>query len=96
MTAIITAIALPFQQKTDVSDAVLLARFVAEDSDVNVTKQGKKNADCNRKGQPDSDCVKVFPGQKLHIFLISACVSGMLGVILVLWYFMELGKGMSG
>lgn len=43
-----------------------------------------------------SDCVKVFPGQKLQIFLISACVSGMLGVILVLWYFMELGKGMSG
>ena len=43
-----------------------------------------------------SDCAKVFPEQNLQIFLTAACISGMLGVIFVLWYLMELGKGMSG
>jgi hypothetical protein len=43
-----------------------------------------------------SDFTKVFPELNLQIFLITACVSGMLGIIFVLWYFMELGKGMSG
>ena len=41
----------------DVSDAVLLARFVAEDSGANVTGQGKVNADVNKNGSPDSDDV---------------------------------------
>ena len=31
----------------DVSDAVLLARFVAEDKDITVTTDGKRNADCD-------------------------------------------------
>ena len=43
-----------------------------------------------------SDTAKAFPAQNMQIFLISACVSGMLGILLVLWYLMELGKGMSG
>lgn len=43
-----------------------------------------------------SDCVKAFPAQNVQIFLIAACIGGMLGIIYVLWYFMELGKGMSG
>lgn len=33
--------------KTDVSDAVMLARFIAEDSGVTVTEQGLANADCD-------------------------------------------------
>ena len=41
----------------DVSDAVLLARFVAEDSGANVSGQGKVNADVNKNGSPDSDDV---------------------------------------
>ena len=32
-------------EKVDVSDAVLLARFVAEDAEANVTEVGKKNAE---------------------------------------------------
>ena len=43
-----------------------------------------------------SDCMNAFPAQNMQIFTIVACISGMLGVILVLWYLMELGKGMSG
>ena len=43
-----------------------------------------------------SDCAKVFPEQNLQAFLTAACISGMLGVIFVLWYLMDLGKGMSG
>lgn len=43
--------------KVDVSDAVLLARFVAEDKSAKVTAQGQKNADTNKNGQPDSDDV---------------------------------------
>ncbi len=41
----------------DVSDAVLLARFVAEDSEANLTAEGKRNADVNKNGSPDSDDV---------------------------------------
>ena len=33
--------------KTDVSDAVMLARFLAEDTGVTVTEQGLANADCD-------------------------------------------------
>ena len=43
--------------KVDVSDAVLLARFVAEDKSAKITAQGQKNADTNKNGQPDSDDV---------------------------------------
>ena len=43
--------------KVDVSDAVLLARFVAEDRSAKITAQGQKNADTNKNGQPDSDDV---------------------------------------
>ena len=43
--------------KVDVSDAVLLARFVAEDSGANVKEQGKANADVNSDKQLDGDDV---------------------------------------
>ena len=38
----------------DVSDAVLIARFVAEDSTASISVQGKLNADVNHNGKPDS------------------------------------------
>ncbi|MBP0967825.1 MAG: silent information regulator protein Sir2, partial [Oscillospiraceae bacterium] len=38
----------------DVADAVLLARFLAEDNTANVSAEGQKNADVNRSGKPDS------------------------------------------
>ena len=41
----------------DVADAVMLARMLAEDAEVAVTEQGRKNADCNRNGQPDQQDV---------------------------------------
>ena len=41
----------------DISDAVLLARFVAEDAEANVTAIGKLNADVNKNGNPDSEDV---------------------------------------
>lgn len=41
----------------DVSDAVMLARFSAEDSAVIISAQGFKNADCNKNGLPDPDDV---------------------------------------
>ena len=41
----------------DVSDAVLLARLIAEDTEASVTEQGLLNADMNGNGQPDSDDV---------------------------------------
>ncbi len=46
--------------KVDVSDAVLLARFVAEDQKAVVTAQGQKNADTNKNGQPDSEDVTLI------------------------------------
>ena len=45
------------KEGTDVSDAVLLARFVAEDTDANITAEGKKNADVNGDGKLTSDDV---------------------------------------
>ena len=44
----------------DISDAVLLARYVAEESDANVSAQGKLNADVNKNGNPDSDDVTLI------------------------------------
>lgn len=45
----------------DVSDAVLLARFVAEDSEAQVSAQGKKNADCDGKtGLTGEDTVRIL------------------------------------
>jgi hypothetical protein len=40
--------------KVDVSDAVLLARFCAEDQAANVSAQGIANADTNQNGRPDT------------------------------------------
>ena len=42
-------------EMVDVSDAVLLARFTAEDKSARITEQGMRNADCNRNGQPSSE-----------------------------------------
>ena len=39
----------------DVSDAVLLARFVAEDTTAVVKEQGKRNADCSGDGNLSGD-----------------------------------------
>lgn len=44
----------------DVSDAVLLARFLAEDTEAEIIEQGKKNADCNKSGKPDSEDVTMI------------------------------------
>ena len=41
--------------KVDISDAVLCARFTAEDSTANITAVGKKNADVSHNGTVDSD-----------------------------------------
>ena len=41
--------------KITVSDAILLARIVAEDKTVNVTEEAIANADLNGSGAPDSD-----------------------------------------
>lgn len=43
--------------EVDVSDAVLLARLMAQDSDAVVSTQGKLNADMNDNGKPDGDDV---------------------------------------
>ena len=49
------------EARVNVSDAVLLARFNAEDSSAKVTTQGKKNADVNASGAPDKeDTVKIL------------------------------------
>ena len=49
------------EARVDVSDAVLLARFVAEDSSATITTQGKLNADVNHNGTPDSgDIVQIL------------------------------------
>jgi hypothetical protein len=49
----------------DVSDAVLLARFVAEDSTVVINEQGKAKADADRNGKVEADDV-------IHILRIIA------------------------
>ena len=43
--------------EVDVSDAVLLARVVAEDPEAIVSREGLRNADTNRNGNPESDDV---------------------------------------
>ncbi len=45
----------------DVSDAVLLARFLAEDSEAIISGNGLQNADCNKNGAPDlNDVVMIL------------------------------------
>lgn len=44
--------------RVDVSDAVLAARFAAEDTSAVVTDQGKKNGDVNGDGNIDSDDIQ--------------------------------------
>ena len=44
----------------DVSDAVLLARFLAEDKEAVVTDQGKVNADVNKDGTPAQDDITMI------------------------------------
>ena len=44
----------------DVSDAVLLARFVAEDPEAMISKQGRANADCNRDSNLNGDDVIII------------------------------------
>jgi endo-1,4-beta-xylanase len=46
--------------KTDVSDAVLLARFLAEDNSVTISATGLANADCNKSGKPDQDDITMI------------------------------------
>ena len=46
--------------KTDVSDAVLLARFVAEDKEAKITAQGQRNADTNKNGKPDQEDIALI------------------------------------
>jgi endo-1,4-beta-xylanase len=46
--------------KTDVSDAVLLARLLAEDNGAVVTAVGKANADCNKNGKPDQEDITMI------------------------------------
>jgi endoglucanase len=42
-------------ERVDVADAVLLAKYLAEDASANVSAQGKVNADVNASGAPDND-----------------------------------------
>ena len=46
--------------KVDVADAVLLARFIAEDRDAAISDAGKRLADVNRSGQPDTDDITLI------------------------------------
>lgn len=47
--------------EVDVSDAVLLARFLAEDTTAKITTTGKKNADCDGKtGLSGEDTVRIL------------------------------------
>ena len=43
------------KDRVDVSDVVLLARFLSEDGTAVVSTQGKLNADVNASGKPDTD-----------------------------------------
>ena len=48
-------------EKVDVSDAVLLARFIAEDAEANITAQGKINAECDGKeGLTGDDSIAIL------------------------------------
>ena len=42
-----------------------------------------------------SESAKVFPGQSLQIFQFTACFGGMLSILFILWFLLELGEGMS-
>ena len=42
------------------ADAVLLARFIAEDRDAAISDAGKRLADVNRSGQPDTDDITLI------------------------------------
>ena len=44
----------------DVSDAVLLARYIAEDAGANVSAQGKINADVDKNGNQDGEDVTLI------------------------------------
>ena len=46
--------------KVDVSDAVLLARYKAEDQKAVITSQGKLNADANQDGELTADDVTLI------------------------------------
>ncbi len=46
--------------KVDVSDAVLLARYIAEDAGANVSAQGKINADVDKNGNQDGEDVTLI------------------------------------
>lgn len=46
--------------KISVSDAIMLARIVAEDVTVSVSETGKRNADLNASGAPDADDVSLL------------------------------------
>ncbi|HAG12331.1 MAG TPA: alpha-L-arabinofuranosidase [Ruminococcus sp.] len=46
--------------EVDVSDAVLLARALAEDSEAVITETGLRNADCNKNGNPDLEDVTLI------------------------------------
>ena len=47
--------------KVDISDAVLIARFAAEDKDAVITDQGMANADCDgEKGVDGGDTTMVL------------------------------------
>lgn len=48
-------------EKVDVSDAVLLARFIAEDAEANITAQGKINAECDgNEGLTGDDAIAIL------------------------------------
>lgn len=44
----------------DVSDAVLVARFVSEDYEAVILDDGKQNADCNRDGSLTADDLTII------------------------------------
>jgi hypothetical protein len=47
-------------EQVDVSDAVLLAKFVSGDTAAKITDQGKLNADVNQNGAPDDDDITLI------------------------------------
>ena len=46
--------------KTNISDAILLSRVLAEDPTVQVTPQGLDNADMNNSGAPDQEDIVIL------------------------------------
>ena len=53
--------------QVDVSDAVLIARFCAEDKNAEITQQGKKNADVNHNSNVDTEDTIVILKYIAHI-----------------------------